>query len=338
MQSQWLPICQISVWFFCGSVLEPTRGLWDSQELKAKNKQIEPGEASRDIFRHRSKQFWANLLTVASFPFFSAVSWWTSVWAGSPLLQARFCVTCCLWFLISRPWYEGISCTPTHLLIPGIWSSFWQHSWECCHRQILKLQGCGITDEMCVVLIWETSGLRLSLCHSNVMCCACAVATSWKLSGTPYVDSSQEHSVSSVLGIRSFVDIWSQIKTVALAEVQHSLTHIFVLLALNSYLVFSIIMLQWLPCGKFPTRIGTSAFRFTLLHMGGNEHHFREHLGTLLDGCSPSRYLLWCKACISLITFPSISVSTLECIFQLQYQWFIQPKEAVQLQLGYCDG
>lgn len=87
---------------------------------------------------------------------------------------------------------------------------------------------------MCVVLIWETSGLRLSLCHSNVMCCACAVATSWKLSGTPYIDSSQEHSVSSVLGIRSFVDIWSQIKTVALAEVQHSLTHIFVLLALNS--------------------------------------------------------------------------------------------------------
>lgn len=117
-----------------------------------------------------------------------------------------------------------------------------------------------------------------------------------------------------------------------------ALPHSYFCVISSKFLVFSIIMLQWLPCGKFPTRIGTSAFRFTLLHMGGNEHHFREHLGTLLDGCSPSRYLLWCKACISLITFPSISVSTLECIFQLQHQWFIQPKEAVQLQLGYCDG
>lgn len=69
MQSQWLPVCQISVWFFCGSILEPTWGLWDSQELKGKNKQIEPGEASRDIFRHRSKQFWAFCLLLHALSF-----------------------------------------------------------------------------------------------------------------------------------------------------------------------------------------------------------------------------------------------------------------------------
>lgn len=98
---------------------------------------------------------------------------------------------------------------------------------------------------MCVVLFWEMSGLWFSLCHSNVMCCACAVATSWKLSGTPCIDSSREHFVSSTLGIRSFVDIWSQVKTGALAEVQHSLTQIFVLLALNSYFWLLASLKKW---------------------------------------------------------------------------------------------
>lgn len=98
---------------------------------------------------------------------------------------------------------------------------------------------------MCVVLFWEMLGLWFSLCHSNVMCCACAVATSWKLSGTPCIDSSREHFVSSTLGIRSFVDIWSQVKTGALAEVQHSLTQIFVLLALNSYFWLLASLKKW---------------------------------------------------------------------------------------------
>lgn len=111
-------------------------------------------------------------------------------------------VTCWLWFLISRPHYEEACFTPTHLLIPRIWSSFWKHSWEYCHTQILKLQGCGITDEMYVVLFWKMSGLWFSQCHSSVMCCA--VATSWKFSETPCVGSSWAHFVFSTPGFGSF--------------------------------------------------------------------------------------------------------------------------------------
>lgn len=53
--------------------------------VKVKNKQIEPAKASRDIFRDRLKQFWTNLLPIASFPFFWAISRWACVWGGSSL-------------------------------------------------------------------------------------------------------------------------------------------------------------------------------------------------------------------------------------------------------------
>lgn len=135
-------------------------------------------------------------------------------WVSSSLgPTAPFPVTCWLWFLISGPRYEEACSTPTHLLIPRIWSSFWKRSWECCHTQILKLQGCGITDEIYVMLFWETSGLWFSQCHSSVMCYA--VATSWKFSEAPCVDSSWAHFVSSTLDFRSFSGFWSQIKAVA---------------------------------------------------------------------------------------------------------------------------
>lgn len=128
--------------------------------------------------------------------------------------RSRSSISCYLLTLISGPQYGEACFIPTRLLIPRIWSSFWKHSCECCHTQILKLRACGITDEMYVVLFWATSGLWFSQCHSSVMCYA--VATSWKFSETPCIDSSWAHFVFSTLDFRSFLDFWSQIKAVAL--------------------------------------------------------------------------------------------------------------------------
>lgn len=124
-------------------------------------------------------------------------------WVSSSLgPTAPFPVICWLWFLISESQYEQVCFTLTNSLIPRISSSSWKHSWECCHTQILKLQGCGITDEMNVVLFWETSGLGFSQCHSSIMCCV--AATSWKFSDTPSVDSSWACFVFSTLDFRGF--------------------------------------------------------------------------------------------------------------------------------------
>lgn len=152
--------------------------------VKGKNKQAEPGEASRDVFRGRLKQFWASLLSVAS-----SCSNELMFEVGLLFLRSHSFISCySLTFLISGPKYEEACFTTTHLLIPRISSSIWKHSWECCRTQILKLQGCGITDEMYVVLLWEVSGLWFNQCHSSVMCYA--VATSWKFSETPCFESS----------------------------------------------------------------------------------------------------------------------------------------------------
>ena len=54
-----------------------------------------------------------------------------------------------------------------------------------------RFLSCKVVEElmkMYVVLFWETSGLWFSQCHSSVMCYA--VATSWKFSETPCIDSS----------------------------------------------------------------------------------------------------------------------------------------------------
>lgn len=93
-------------------------------------------------------------------------------WVSSSLgPTAPFPVTCWLWFLISESRYEQVCFTPTNLLFPGIWSSFWKHSWECCHTQIVKLQGCGITDETYVVCFGRHQGWG----SANVTAASCVV-------------------------------------------------------------------------------------------------------------------------------------------------------------------
>lgn len=143
-------------------------------------------------------------------------------WVSSSLgPTGPFPVICWLWFLISESWYEQVCFTLNNFARSR--NFFWKHSWERCHTQILKLQGCGMTDEMNVVLFWETSGLGFSQCHSSIMCCA--AATSWKFSETPSVDSSWACFVFSTLDFSSFFFLfvfWSHIKALALC-LPHSL-------------------------------------------------------------------------------------------------------------------
>lgn len=142
--------------------------------------------------------------------------------------------------------------------------------------------------------MWFCFGKRHGCGSASVTAASCyAVATSWKFSEAPCVDSSWAHFVFSNLDFRSLLDFWSQIKAVA-PWLPHS--HFCVISSKFLLLVVGTIILQWLPCREFPTRAGTRAFRFVLLHTGGYEHHFREHLGTLPGGCSagcPSEYLIW---------------------------------------------
>lgn len=167
-------------------------------------------------------------------------------WVSSSLgPTAPFPVICWLWFLISESQYEQVCFTLTNLLIPGILSSFWKHSWECCHTQILKLQGCGMTDEMNVVLFWETSGLGFSQCHSSIMCCA--AATSWKFSETPSVDFflSMFCFFNPWFQFFFLFVFWSHIKALVLG-LPHSLFCVTVYKFLLK--VVGTVMSKWLPC------------------------------------------------------------------------------------------
>lgn len=160
--------------------------LWES---KGKINRLSLGKLLEMFFRNILKLFWASLLSIASSCFNELYNDELTFEVGLLFPRSQSSISCYLLTLILHFRISiWTSLFLTNLLILRIWSFFWKHSWECCNTQILKFQGCGITDEMYMILFWETSELGFSQCHSSIMCSA--AATRWKFSETPCVDSS----------------------------------------------------------------------------------------------------------------------------------------------------
>lgn len=98
-----------------------------------------------------------------------------SRWVSSSLgPTAPFPVTCRVSFLISGPQHEEACFTPTHLLIPRIWSSFWKHNWECCHTQILKLhQSWNNWRDVCGFVLGNVRAVVQPLSQQHHVLCCC---------------------------------------------------------------------------------------------------------------------------------------------------------------------